>query len=65
MADDIGDTVKENVSNPKSARSDMGEVEQHSLSDQIEAAKFFRNDDVRNDPFKGLGLRQIIPGDTV
>ena len=42
MADnsDVLDAVAANLAQPKRARTDAGEVEQHDLDKQIEAAKF-------------------------
>ncbi len=33
-------TIAENLENPKKAQNNMGNYEQHSLKDSIEAAKF-------------------------
>lgn len=50
MADDstsssqgeLDSTIRENAAGPKWARGDSGEIEQHSLKDQIEADKYLR-----------------------
>ena len=38
--DDVLDAVAANLAQPKRARTDAGEVEQHDLATQIAAAKF-------------------------
>ena len=40
MADELKDVIKKNAQGPKSARGDVGEVEQHSLTEQIEADRY-------------------------
>ena len=40
MADTLDSKLEENALAPKRVRGDAGEVEQHSLKDQIEAARF-------------------------
>lgn len=39
-ANDIVSAIAQNLAQPKRARTDAGEVEQHDLGDQIAAAKF-------------------------
>jgi len=38
--DDVIDAVAANLAQPRRARTDAGEVEQHELDHQVEAAKF-------------------------
>jgi hypothetical protein len=40
QADDILAAIAANLAQPKRARTDAGEVEQHDLQDQVAAAKF-------------------------
>ncbi len=40
---DLEQKIRENASGPKSARSDAGEVEQHSLTEQIEADRYLNS----------------------
>jgi len=40
MTDDLADTIRENASGPAKASGDSGSVEQHSLSEQIEADRY-------------------------
>jgi hypothetical protein len=39
-ADEVLDALAANLAQPKRARTDAGEVEQHDLDQQLEAAKF-------------------------
>ena len=38
--DDVLDAIADNLAQPKRARTDAGEVEQHDLDKQVAAAKF-------------------------
>ena len=57
MADDLGDTIHDNASNPKRASGDSGSVEQHPLKDQIAADKHLAGKQAATG--KGLGIRRV------
>ena len=40
MAEDLDNTIRENAAGPKRAAGDSGSVEQHSLTEQIEADRY-------------------------
>jgi len=40
MAEDLDNTIEENAASPAKASGDSGSVEQHKLTDQIEADKY-------------------------
>ena len=40
MADELQQSIEQNAAAPKRVRGDSGEVEQHSLKDQIEADRY-------------------------
>ena len=40
---DLEQKIRENASGPKSAKGDAGEVEQHSLPEQIEADRYLNS----------------------
>lgn len=65
MAEDLGNTIRENAAGPKKASGDSVSVEQHDLADQIAADKYLQSK--RASRAKGLGLRRakISPGGTV
>ena len=48
------DIIQENASGPKRARGDSGEMEQHSLADQIEADRYLNS---KRAAKKGVGIR--------
>ena len=54
MPDDLEDAIQENASGPRRARGDSGEVEQHDLSDQIEADRYLNS---KRAAKKGVGVR--------
>ncbi len=56
MADELTDSIKTSAQGPKQASGDSGSVEQHSLPDQIAAAKFLASEQAAK---KGLGIRQV------
>jgi len=61
--DDILAAVAANLAQPKRARTDAGEVEQHDLASQIAAAKFaIAMSGVSRSPFRALRSAQLIMG---
>lgn len=61
--EDIIDAVAANLAQPRRARTDAGEVEQHELDRQVEAAKFVANARAAANPFAALRMAQIeYPG---
>jgi len=61
MPDDLNDTIRENAKGPKRAKGDSGEVEQHSLAEQIEADRYLNSKKAAK--VKGLGVRmsKLVP----
>lgn len=60
MADTVQDAIKENAQGPKRAQSDSVSVEQHSLTEQIEADRYLSSKEAAK---KGLGVRmtKVVP----
>lgn len=60
MADDLSDKIRENAEAPKRARGDSGEVEQHSLKDQIAADRYLASKEAAK---RGLGVKRskLVP----
>ena len=54
MSDDLDSTIRENAAGPKRARGDAGEMEQHSLAEQVEADRYLNSKQAMK---KGLGVR--------
>ena len=55
MAEDLKDAIKDNASGPKRASGDAGSVEQHDLTEQIEADRYLNSKDAVKK--KGLGIK--------
>ncbi len=55
MADELQQSIEQNATEPKRVRGDSGEVEQHSLKDQIEADRYLASKKATQG--KGLGGR--------
>ena len=53
MSDELNEKIRENAAGPKRARGDSGEVEQHSMPDQIAADRPLASKDAAG----GRGLR--------
>ena len=61
MTTDIEKTIEDNASAPKRAKGDSGEIEQHSLTEQIEVVRFSASTEaVKKKPF-GLRRAKLIP----
>ena len=60
MADDLSDKIREHAEAPKRARGDSGEVEQHSLKDQIAADRYLASKKAAK---RGLGVKRskLVP----
>lgn len=61
MADDLEDEIAENAEGPKRVKGDMGEVEQHSLRDQIEADKYLAAKKAAKKAGGGMKITKLIP----
>ncbi len=63
--EDVIDAVAANLAQPRRARTEAGEVEQHELDRQVEAAKFVINSraavSTTVSPFQRLRLARIQP----
>jgi len=64
MADELENTIRDNVAAPKRAAADGVSAEQHSLPDQIAADKYLESKKASRGA--GLGIRtvKISPGGT-
>ena len=56
MADDLSDAISTNAQQPKKMTGDEGSVEQHSLSEQIEADRYLKSNAAAR---RGLGMRHV------
>ena len=63
MADELADNIETNAAAPKRATADGVTVEQHSIDDQIKAARFAASKAQGANPFKKLTTALIVkPG---
>ena len=61
MADNLNDTIRQNAQGPAKAAGDSGSVEQHKLSEQIEADRYLASKDAAKQPRRGLRFNKIVP----
>ncbi|MFW6119235.1 MAG: hypothetical protein ACOC7S_02775 [Planctomycetota bacterium] len=61
MADDVKDAIEENAKGPRSAKGDVGEVQQHSLKDQVDADRYLASREARSKPHKSLRFAKLSP----
>ncbi len=65
MVDELDNTIRDNATGPKRARGDAGEMEQHPLTDQIDADKYLAEKNAGRNPAKGFTRVKIVPPGTV
>ena len=60
VAEELDNTIRENAAGPKRAKGDSGEMEQHSLADQITADRYLNS---KKAVAGGLGVKltKIVP----
>lgn len=61
MSDELEQAIEENAKGPAKASNDTGSVEQHSLSEQIEADRYLAAKKAAQDKKRGLKLNKIVP----
>jgi hypothetical protein len=61
MTDELKDAIEQNARGPRSARGDVGEVEQHSLKDQIEADRYLASKESGGKPTWSLRFTKLSP----
>jgi len=64
MAEDLEDTIRENAQGPAKAAGDSGSMEQHKLSDQIEADRCLSSKDAARSKRRGLVFNKLVPPGT-
>lgn len=64
MADDLEDAIRDNAAGPARVAGDAGTVEQHPLSEQIEADRYLASKDAAKKPSRGLRLNKFVPSGT-
>lgn len=61
MADELDDTIRQNAQGPAKAAGDAGSVEQHKLSEQIEADRYLASKDAAKTKSRGLRFNKLAP----
>ncbi len=61
MADDLEDTIRQNAQGPAKAAGDAGSVEQHKLTEQIEADKYLASKEAATSKRRGLRFNKLVP----
>jgi hypothetical protein len=61
MAADLDETIHANASGPAKAAGDAGSVEQHKLTDQIEADRYLASKQASKSKSRGLVLNKLVP----
>jgi hypothetical protein len=54
MPDDLKDAIEKNAQGQKRAKGNVGEVEQHSLTEQIEADRYLASREAQGKPRKAV-----------
>ena len=61
MPDDLADSISENAQGPAKVAGDAGSVEQHKLSEQIEADKYLASKQAAQSKRRGLRFNKLVP----
>jgi hypothetical protein len=61
MPDDLEDTIRDNAQGPAKASGDSGSMEQHKLTDQIEADRYLASKAAAQSKRRGLTLNKFVP----
>jgi creatinine amidohydrolase/Fe(II)-dependent formamide hydrolase-like protein len=61
MAEHLDNTVRENAAGPKRAASDSGSVEQHGLTEQIEADRYLASNEAAKSKGRGIRVTKLVP----
>jgi len=58
---ELDDTIRQNAQGPAKAAGDAGSVEQHKLTDQIEADKYLASKQAAKSKRRGLLFNKLVP----
>ena len=61
MPDEITDSIATNAQGPAKAAGDAGSVEQHKLTEQIEADRYLAAKDAAKRKDRGLRFSKLVP----
>ncbi len=63
--DNLDDAISSNAQGPRKASGDAGSVEQHDLTDQIEADRYLNAKKAANKKGLGIKITRAIPHGTI
>ncbi len=61
MADELDTAIRENAEGPAKASGDAGSVEQHKLTEQIEADRYLASKEATKSKQRGLRFNKLVP----
>lgn len=61
MADDLSNSIRDNAQAPAKASGDAGSVEQHKLTEQIEADRYLASKEAAKSKKRGLRFNKLVP----
>lgn len=61
MTDNLDDTIRQNAQGPAKVAGDAGSVEQHPLSELIEADRYLASKESVRQPKRGLRFSKLVP----
>ena len=61
MPDDLEQQIRENAQGPAKASGDAGSVEQHKLTEQIEADRYLASKEAAKSKQRGLRFNKLVP----
>ena len=61
MTDELQQSIEENAKGPKRAKGDSGEIEQHSLTEQIEVDRYLASKRATRGKKAGLRFAKLVP----
>jgi hypothetical protein len=64
MAEPLDDTIQQNAKGPKRAKGDSGEMEQHSLADQVAADRYLQSKKAARKKGLAMVLKKLVPPGT-
>jgi hypothetical protein len=61
MAENLDDTIRDNAQGPAKVSGDAGSVEQHKLTEQIEADRYLQSKNAAKSKSRGLRFNKLVP----
>lgn len=61
VADELDDEIRTNAEGPAKVSGDAGSVEQHKLTEQIEADRYLRSKEAARSKNRGLRFNKLVP----